>query len=360
MVSSANPTSRARSPQTKTLSPLSTRAFDWVFTVLVLLLTAGIYLDGWSHSSFGPDQSVFSEYHLLFYSSLMAIGIWLFGSAFLNRRDGYVGLNAIPAGYKLSALGLIIFGITGVFDLGGHALWGFEVDNEALYSPTHIGLFIGWSLICIGPLRAALHRQRRSPDSKLSLWEFAPALLGWIFFFNVLAFVSMNFFATAEPWMITDERPGSDYFGQMMGIMGMMIQSALTVGVLAYLILHFRLPLGTFTLFFVMFGLFSAVDTISFDLLPVMLIVGMLMDGLYALLRPSFQRQWAFHSFNVLSMLVFWGVFYAAIFITNFGGGVWWTPYIWTGSIVQGMVAALFVSLMAMSAPKADALPAVS
>ena len=65
----------------------------------------------------------------------MAMGLWLFGTAFMNRREGFEGLNAIPAGYKVSALGLIIFGATGVFDLGGHALFGFEVDNESALQP---------------------------------------------------------------------------------------------------------------------------------------------------------------------------------------------------------------------------------
>ena len=39
-------------------TPTSTLAFDWVYTALVFLVTIGIYMDGWSHSSFGPDQSV--------------------------------------------------------------------------------------------------------------------------------------------------------------------------------------------------------------------------------------------------------------------------------------------------------------
>jgi len=48
-------------------APTSSLAFDWVYTILVFLLSAGIFLDGWSHSEYGPDQSVFSEYHLLYF-----------------------------------------------------------------------------------------------------------------------------------------------------------------------------------------------------------------------------------------------------------------------------------------------------
>ena len=155
----------------KSGSPLSTLAFDWVYIALVFLVTVGIYMDGWSHASFGPDQSVFSEYHLLFYGSLMALGLWLFGNAFLNRRDGFNGLNALPTGYKASALGLLLFGVTGVFDLGGHALFGFEVDNEALYSPTHLGLFLGWAMLSVGPTRAALKRQALNGSTTGDWWH---------------------------------------------------------------------------------------------------------------------------------------------------------------------------------------------
>lgn len=354
MVSSMNPSENSSLTQGLSSNPVSTLAFDWVYTLLVFLVTAGIYMDGWSHGSFGPDQSVLSEYHLLFYSSLMAIGLWLFGTAFMNRRDGFVGLKALPAGYKLSALGLIIFGVTGVFDLGGHALFGFEVDIEALYSPSHIGLFIGWALISVGPARAALHRQRQSANTHLSFLQFLPALLAWVFFFNVIAFVSMEFFATAEMWMLTDNRLGNDYLGQVLGIMGIIIQSAVMVGMLSWLVLNFRIPVGSFTLFFLMFGLFGSVNDLSLDFVPVAITVGVLCDLLYAALKPSFQRQLQFHVFNVLSVLAFWSVFYAFVFITNYGEGIWYTPYIWTGSIVQGMVAALLISLFATSAPKAQ------
>jgi hypothetical protein len=60
---------------TRTGRPVSTLAFDWLYSVLVLLMSAGVYMDGWSHIEYGPDQSVFSEYHLLFYSSLTMIGL---------------------------------------------------------------------------------------------------------------------------------------------------------------------------------------------------------------------------------------------------------------------------------------------
>ena len=334
--------------QTALLS-LSTLAFDWVYTVLVLSFTAGVYMDGWSHSTFGPDQSVFSEYHLLFYASLMALGLWLFGAALVNRRAGLSGLDALPAGYALSACGVVLFGVTGVFDLGGHALFGFEVDNEALYSPTHIGLFIGHALISVGPVRAALARQHLSEVDAPNWWtsfrDFLPALIGWASFFNVLAFVSMSFFSTSVGFMLAEARTDSDYIGETLGIMGIIIQTAMTVGALTFLVLRFKLPAGTFTLFFLLYALYGSVLTLNVDLVPVFVLIGLLCDVLYKVLKPN-AHPVRYHAFNTLTAFVFWAAFYGFVFLTNYGGGVWYTPYIWTGSIAQATVTALLVSLL--------------
>lgn len=347
MIASAKPTDTRA---TKRLgSPFSTLAFDWVYIALVFLVTVGIYMDGWSHSSFGPDQSVFSEYHLLFYSSLMALGLWLFGNAFLNRRQGFSGLDALPAGYRASAFGLLLFGVTGVLDLGGHALFGFEVDNEALYSPTHIGLFFGWAMLSVGPTRAALLRQTTQTSWWQSFRDFLPALLAWISFFNVLAFISVNFFGTSGGFMLVEARGSNDYYAETLGIMGIIIQTAMTVGVLSWLVARFRLPAGSFTLFFLLYGLYGSIWELSTDLVPVFLAVGILTDLGHALLKPTAQQPWRYHGFNVLVAFIFWATFYAFVFTTNYGGGVWYTPYIWLGSITQAMTTALLVSLLSTS-----------
>ena len=352
---------RAR-PKTTQHRSISTLAFDWVYTLLVFLLTIGIYMDGWSHASFGPDQSVLSEYHMLFYASLMALGLWLFGTAFLNRREGLDGLDALPAGYKLSALGLVIFGITGVFDLGGHALFGFEVDNEALYSPTHIGLFAGWALLSLGPARAALKRQRLVEGARTwrrEFLEFLPALIAYSSFFNVLSFISMNTFGTSLGAMLSENHASNTYHGQLLGIMSIIIQTAVTTGALAWLIARFkRLPTGTFTVFFTLHALYGSIIELNLDLIPVFILVGILFDVLYKMLKPGVLKsrasQLRFHGFNVLGAFVFWAMFYGFVFVTGYGGGVWYTPYIWMGSVTQALSIALLISLLATSGVTAD------
>lgn len=345
-------------------APTSSLAFDWVYTILVFLLSAGIFLDGWSHSEYGPDQSVFSEYHLLFYTSLAVIGVWLFGSAYLNRRDGFSGLKALPAGYALSALGVFIFGITGMFDLVGHKLYGFEVDFEALFSPSHTGLFAGWALIAVGPARAAVFRRQRQlqiSSTKIepktswfkSMRQLMPALIAWTSFANVMSFVGMNFFATTNLWMISNYRRGGsgsmDYAAQMLGILGIMFETAIVIGCLIWLLNRFKLPIGSIFFFFAFIGSFAAIPGDSFDMVPIYLVTGVLAEVLYIFLRPGLNRQAQLHIFNFCLGLSMWLIFYGFIILTNFEGGTWYTPYIWTGSIAYGGITALLISLLSTS-----------
>src|SRR3981081_4053416 len=114
----------------------STPAFDLTFAIVTLLAIVGLWLDIWSHVNFGADQSIFSEYHLLFYTATVAAGCFLAYTGITNLMAGYRWSDALPVGYSLSLAGIIFFGIDGVIDLMSHAIWGFETGTEALTSPT--------------------------------------------------------------------------------------------------------------------------------------------------------------------------------------------------------------------------------
>ena len=146
---------------------LSTIAFDRLYAFLSFVLAIGIFIDVWSHSSFGPDQSVLSPYHFLFYSSMATIGGLLIWTHSQNVRQGYAWASALPVGYGFSFFGLMMFAISGGIDLLGHAVFGFETGIEAVMSPTHVFLFIGWFIIAIAPIRAAFARQKTRPAANL-------------------------------------------------------------------------------------------------------------------------------------------------------------------------------------------------
>ncbi len=53
----------------------STPAFDLTFAIVTALAVVGLWLDIWSHVTYGADQSIFSEYHLLFYTATVMAGL---------------------------------------------------------------------------------------------------------------------------------------------------------------------------------------------------------------------------------------------------------------------------------------------
>lgn len=339
----------------------TTVAFDWLYTALLLLLSAGIYLDGWSHASFGPDQSVFSAYHLLFYSSLTVLGLLLGGVSALEVVRGRALQNAVPAGYALSLLGMVIFGVGGVFDLIGHSLFGFEADMEALLSPSHMTLFVGWALIALGPARSALLRQRRSRDNATTMAGLLPALIGWTLFVNVIAFAAMVYLPTVQnAWMLAELRTDVEFFGSVMGVMGVLFESAIVVGASLWLIRNFRLPPGSFTLFFTLFALLSAIIDLNVVFVPVFIATGLAADALYAALRPSAERPGRSQLFATLLPMLLWAIFYAYAFAFDIGGGVWYSGYLWTGSIVEAGMVGLLLGLLIVPGTAATTKGALS
>lgn len=48
------------------------------------------------------------------------------------------GRAAIPAGYSLGLLGVIIFALGGLGDMWWHTVFGIERDVATLLSPTHL------------------------------------------------------------------------------------------------------------------------------------------------------------------------------------------------------------------------------
>ena len=146
--------------------------FDWLIGLLSCWLTGGLFLDGWAHNHFGSMETFFTPWHAVLYSGFAAIMTalavaWLRG--LYNRRPL---TSAVPKGYELSALGVLLFGIGGMLDLLWHVRFGIEAGTDALLSPTHLLLAASGILIITGPLRAAWRRR----EARLGWRTGAPAI----------------------------------------------------------------------------------------------------------------------------------------------------------------------------------------
>ncbi|MGH8526270.1 MAG: hypothetical protein ACREXY_19315, partial [Gammaproteobacteria bacterium] len=164
-------------------------------------LVLGLYIDGWAHRHF-KIETVFTPWHLILYSGFLAVATYLLFIWYRNHVQGYPWRRAMPPGYELSLLGLLIFVLSGLGDLIWHELFGFEHDLEALLSPTHLVLALGGTLMIAGPFRSAW--QRPDTPSAPSLATQWPMLLSLTLLLSILTFFTQFAHPFVEVWLVQD------------------------------------------------------------------------------------------------------------------------------------------------------------
>jgi hypothetical protein len=338
-----------RAEQIDRTKALSTPAFDLTFALVTVLAMVGLFLDIRSHATYGADQSIFSQYHLLFYSATVMAGVFLAFTGLTNLLAGYRWSETLPIGYGLSLAGIVFFGLDGAIDLTTHAIWGFEVGQEALNSPTHIGLFAGIALFASGPIRAELARQRRG--EAMTVARLVPFALSVVATLSAISFSTfLNLPLVAKPWALQVGRVDN---GAVVGVFSLFLETAITMGVLLWIVQRVTLPRGGVTLIFGLYCLSTMLVTQVPIFLPIWLIAGVLSDVALAALKPSSGDIWRFRAFGAVVPLLMWSVYYAFFILTGLGGGVWLTGYIWIGSVVQaGVIGYLLAFLMTSARPE--------
>ena len=320
----------------------STVAFDLTFAIVTLLSVVGLWLDIWSHVTYGADQSIFSQYHLLFYSATVMAGLFLAYTGITNLQAGYRWSDALPAGYSLSLAGVIFFGVDGCIDLTTHAIWGFETGIEALTSPTHLGLFAGIALFASGPIRAQVARQRQGESLRWS--GLVPLVLSTICTLSALSFPFFNILPLiGKPWALQVAR--SDQ-GAVLGVIGVVLETAIMMGCLLWIVRRVRLLPGAITAIFVLYSLLIMLVTRNPIFLPIWFIAGVLSDVAMVVLRPSSGDVWRFRVFGALVPALMWSVYYVFFIVTGIGGGIWFTGYVWAGSIVQAAITGYLLAFL--------------
>ncbi len=357
------PTARGRKEQTQAISG---DRFDWIMIVVSVWWLGGLFIDGWAHSNLPQLETFFTPWHAVFYSGYLAVTITLIAKIIANlsrtaARDNTNGkapalltlitsnlpgkrwMQGIPAGYELSLLGIGIFAISGVGDLTWHVVFGIERNTEALLSPTHLGLALGVGLALSGPLRAAWRR-----SGSVSSWrQLGPAILSLTFTFSLLTFLTEYAHPLVNPWPIINSTASPTR-----GITNILFETGLTMSFVFLALRRWRLPIGTFTLFFTLNSALMVVfvPTRVAPILPTPLLAGLATDLLYKWLQPAEEdpastRLFAFAVPGIFYLLYFINLEIAGPFI--FGNRILWSIPFWAGApVIAGMTGFLLSYLM--------------
>jgi hypothetical protein len=315
--------------------------------LLSVWLILGLFLDGWAHVNLpGGIETFFTPWHAVFYAGFLALSGYHIIQANRNVTRGYSWRRVLPRGYGLSLLGIAVFGVAGALDFIWHRLFGFEVNVEALLSPSHLLLAVGGTMICLGPVRAAMVRSSSAPEEGWA--RLLPAVLSLFLFLSILMFFTQYVHFLTDPGAFIGPRPADTAYLDMLGVSSSLIQASLISGVVLFALRHWSLPLGSLLLIIggstlLVFGMRYGDNAAHPWLLVGVLIAAAVADVLNVASRPSVNREIAWRVFAfAMPFLVFLGYYVALIASV----GTWWSVHLWLGVPVQAGIVGLLISYL--------------
>ena len=284
------------------------------------------------------------------YSGYLAIAVFLVSTLVTSVVRGHPWRQAPPDGYGLSLLGVALWAAGGPADLAWHQLVGFEANVEALLSPAHTLLGIGFALIVSGPLRAALRR----PEA--SAWSHGlPMVLSLAFVMSVLTFFTQFAHPLANLWASGLAPTSADLADtrQELGLTGMLLTAAILTGPILLVLRERQLPVGglsmVLTLNAVAMGFLFDRGSYPWPQVLAQSAGGVAADGLLLFLRPHADRVRPWRAFAFGVPTVFQLAYFGSLLLTD---GIWWSPHLWLGSVVLcGVVGWLLSYLLVPPRP---------
>lgn len=277
------------------------------FAVFSVWMTAGLFLDGWSHNAHKPE-TFFTPYHGLLYSGFAAAVLWGIRESQRSQQP------QPPAGGGLALVGAVLFGIGGIGDFVWHSLFGIEKNVAALLSPTHLTLMTGGLLAASTPLRAAKATRHRHPADR-TFGDFFTVVLSLAVVTALVAF----FLQFASGFRLEELPARSTELARMYAVVAILVTNALLLGAAFYLLRWWTPPTGTFTFLFGIVALAqSGLDGFrGWPLVVAALIGGAAADALWA---TKHRNRWLFGAVVPAALWGSWLVVFAA------GWGLHWDP----------------------------------
>jgi hypothetical protein len=340
-------------PERGTPRPPASKRFDGMVAILGTAFAGGLYLDGWAHVHGHVDQSFFTPWHAVLYSGFLVLAAVVGVTARAGLRRGLALRESVPPGYELSLLGAAIFLVGGVADMAWHIVFGIEANVDALFSPTHLVLAVGGVLLASGPLRSAWRRADPGNEPAVIPW---PAVLSVTAVLAVITFLLQIAHPLVNPQAAgsASDFRGFVFYQQALGVSGVVIQTAVVMGLVLLAARRFVLPFGTLTTILGLnaFGLSFLSRQVGgwgggLSLVPAALVAGLLADTLYAALRGNRVRngQLAFRLFAFGVPAIFYLVYFLSLLATT---GIWWSIHLWLGSVAVAGITGWLLSYVAV------------
>lgn len=323
----------------KRVSPLDGTAFDVLFLCAVLWFITGIFSDAWAHNHIPKLETFWTPWHAVLYSGLVMFALVIFGTLVFNRRRVGSWRDAIPKGYELSYLGVILMMVDGVGDMTWHLLFGVEQNVDAIFSPTHLGGMVAIGLIVAGPYRAMYHYRKEPATFKGHLLLALAATLLLVF----IATVSQSASIYDTLWPVV-AGVGNDT-AQLLAVTSFLLQGIIFTGLTLYTVRRWHLAFGFFTFVLTVVAIPLSLMQNHYIVIPVSFAAGLLIDAAYWYLKPSVIRIAQFRIFATIAACTLFAVYMVALVLTQ---TVVWTIHMRVGAVVVVAIAGWLLSYVAL------------
>jgi hypothetical protein len=342
--------------------PASTTGFEWIMGVSVVLLCLGGSLDNWAHFHGKVDESFFTPWHAVIYGMMAMLGVFLGATAAFNTRKGFAWQRSLPPGYMLSLLGVGLFIVAGLTDLGWHVIFGIEYDVAAYVSPTHLFLLGSALLAGTGPVRSAWMTLRPSTArgwltlgplvlsaastvAALAMFtQFASPMVDTFAAKNTVAMESVSLEAVVPPAHLGNGNNVRDPQGmqQAFGVAEIIVQVVLLMSMVLVLGRTWVLPFGAMTLLIALPSTVQAIMVDNYWLIVAVFVTGVIADALINRMNSPLRG----HQLYTIASIVP-AIYVASIFVTLWlTVGIGWRETLIGGSVVYAAACGLFCAFL--------------
>lgn len=335
------------------------RIFHLAATALLVTLIFGAYIDARAHIHQGfTIHSFFVPTHWGLHGAWLGMCALLVVYAFRGARRGLSPRQWLPPGYNVTALGALAWGVAGGFDLIWHSLFGFEVNVETVYTPSHLALLGSSVLMTLGVLRYSLRARSSHSQAQhhvaveLPLIVAVAALLEGAMWITWYSDPATNDFASGGQFVRgLAAMTGVQYTGpssEIAGITGILLNSLVLMLFLTFALYRLRLPSGALVLIASYYVLQKAwaVDTLVYA--PAFVGGALAGEAIWAWIRRGGEVRLSsplgYRLIGAVVPGVQIGLYFATI--AWVGSGIVWVVHLWVGTIVLSAAVGLLATFV--------------